>query len=174
MSLTRQQKEKTISKVQEDIKSSGSAVLLSFNKLTVEDINNFRDNLASKRGAMRVIPKRLLKIALENLKLNFNPSEHEGQIATIWGEDEVTPAKTTHEFSKGKDDVQLLAGVLNGNLLSGEEVTSLAKLPSLEELQRKLVGVLSGPACGFVSVLSGAQSHTVQVLRAISEQKQTS
>jgi large subunit ribosomal protein L10 len=171
MSLTRQQKEQSITETQKSISSATSVVFISYDGLTVDEANELRTSLHEAGGGMRVIPKRLLKIVLSNEKLDFDPKEHEGQIAVVWGEDAVAPAKVLNEFAKDHDSIKLLAGALEGNILSLEEVTALAKLPSREELLGQLVGALSGSARGLVSVLSGVQRNTVQVLKAIADQK---
>ena len=58
-------------------------------------------------------------------------------------------------------------------MLSVEEVSALAKLPSRQELLGLLVNVISGPARGLVTVFSGVQRNTVNVLKAIADQKES-
>lgn len=171
MSLTRQQKERSVSATQKNITSATSVVFISYDGLTVDEANELRTALHAENSGMRVIPKRLLKIVLSNIKLDFDPKEHAGQIAVVWGSDAVAPAKVLNTFAKDHDSIKLLAGTLEGNMLSLAEVTFLSKLPSHEELLGQLVRVLSGSARGLVSVLSGVQRNTVQVLKAIANQK---
>lgn len=150
-----------------------SVVFVSYDNLNVEEIGELRASLHKAGGGMRVIPKRLLKIALSNIKLDFDPTAQEGQLAVVWGDDAVAPAKTLNEFAQGHEEkIHLLAGTLEGGILSLEEVTALAKLPSRQELIGQLVSVIAGPARGLVTVLSGVQRNTVQVLKAIADQKQ--
>ena len=174
MSLTRQQKEEAVKEVEQGVSSATSVVFVAFNGLTVSHVTELRDRLFESGSRMRVIPKRLLKIALKNAGLGeYDPGASEGQVAVIWGPDTVAPAKTLYEFAKDKTEVlRLVAGVLEGRTLSIGEVTALAQLPSREQLLGQLVGVLSGPARGLVTVLSGVQRNTVYVLQAIKEQKE--
>jgi len=172
MSLTRKQKEHSVNKVQESISAASSVVFLAYNGLTVEEVNELRGNLHAIGGSMRVVPKRLLKIALHNIKLDFDPTAHAGQLAVVWGDDAVAPAKTLNAFvQKRQEKIRFLAGTLEGNMLSLEEVTSLSKLPSRDELIANLVSVIAGPTRGLVTVLSGIPRRAVRVLRAIAEQK---
>lgn len=173
MSLSRQQKEQGINEVQESMSSAVSVVFVSYDNLNVEEISELRASLHEAGGGMRVIPKRLLKIALSNLKLDFDPTQQEGQLAMVWGDDAVAPAKTLNEFAlQHEEKISLLAGTLEGNILSLEEVTALAILPSRQQLLGQLVSVIASPARGLVTVLSGVQRKTVQVLQAIKDQKQ--
>lgn len=173
MSLTRKQKEHSVNKVQESISAAASVVFLAYHGLTVEELNELRGNLRAAGGGMRVVPKRLLKIVLHNLKLDFNPTAHAGQLAVVWGDDAISPAKTLNAFvQKRQEKIRFLAGLLEGNMLSLAEVTSLSRLPSRDELLANLVCVIAGPARGLVTVLSGVPRRAVQVLKAIADQKQ--
>jgi large subunit ribosomal protein L10 len=172
MPLTRKQKEERVSAIQTDIQAATSAVFMSYDKLTVGEAEELRSNLFDVGSRMRVLPKRLLARVTEQLKIEFDPREHEGQIAVIWGNDTVAPAKTLHEFiQKDHKHVQILAGVLDGATLSADRVQVLAKLPSREQLLGQLVSVLAGPSRNFVSVLAGPSRALVYALQAIADRK---
>lgn len=173
MSLTRQQKEERVAKMEKTLSEATSVVFMAYDALPVGDSEELRDNLFAEKSNVQVIPKRLLRIALQNVKLEFNPVDQVGQVAVISGDDAVAPAKIAHTFAKDRDAVRLVAGVIEGELLSSEQVEALAKLPSKQELLGQLVSVMVGPMRGFQTVLTGAQRQTVQVLNAIAEQKNT-
>jgi large subunit ribosomal protein L10 len=172
MALTRQQKEQTVQEVQQDIAGATSVVFMAFDGLTISDVTELRDLLAAEGVSMRVMPKRLLRLVVKNANIDFDPQAHEGQVALVWGSDTVAPARILHTFAKTHDNITLLAGALEGNTLSFEQVTALAQLPTREQLLGQLVGVMAGPARGFVTVLTGVQRQTVYVLAAIAKNKQ--
>lgn len=173
MPLTRTQKEQAVQEVSDALPAATSVVFVGFSGLTVTDVNELRDKLYASGGRMRIVPKRLLKIALKNAHIDYDPSSHDGQMAVVWGTDVVTPAKIMYEFAKQKKDVmRLLAGALEGQTLTLEQVTSLAQLPSREQLLAQLVGVLAGPMRGLVSVMSGVPRSLVYVLQATKEHKE--
>ena len=117
--------------------------------------------------------KGLVKMARRIIKLDFDPTAHAGQLAVVWGDDAVAPAKTLNAFvQKRQEKIRFLAGTLEGNMLSLEEVTSLSKLPSRDELIANLVSVIAGPTRGLVTALSGIPRNMVQVLKVIADQKQ--
>lgn len=175
MALTRQQKEQVVKDISSALPEAASAAFVAFDGLSVTDVTQLRDDLYKAGVKMRVLPKRLLKIALKDAKIDFDPTGHDGQVAVVWGTDAVAPAKIIYEFaSKKKETLRLLAGVLEGRTLSLEEITSLAQLPSREQLLGQLVGVLAGPARGFVQVLSGVPRSLVYVLQAIKDKKPNS
>ncbi len=171
MPLTRPQKEKVVTKLGENISGATSVVFLSFDALNVEDVNALRDQLHAAGCGMNVVPKRLLNLVMRNAKLDFKPLEQPGQLAVIWGPDPVTPAKTIYEFAKKHGQIQLLAGTLEKELISLEQVNSLAQIPSREQLLGQLVGVLAAPMRGLVGALTGVPRAMVFVLKAIADQK---
>lgn len=171
MPLTRQQKEEVVQQVQQAASEATSIVFVGYNGLTLSQIEELRGKLYEAGCSMRVVPKRLLRLALQNAQLSFNPSEHEGQMALVWGTDAVAPAKTLHEFAKGKETIRLLAGALEGSVISLEQVQALAQLPSREQMIARLVGTIAGPLRGMVGVLSGVPRATVYVLQAIHDKK---
>jgi|SRR3989344_637165 len=171
MPLTRQQKETRVSEVGDTISASAGAVFLAYDALNVVDVNELRNKLFEAGCDMRVVPKRLLKIALTGANISFNPMEHTGQMAVISGKDGVSPAKVLFAFAKGKENLRLVAGLLDGKEITAADVIALAKLPSKQELLGQLVGVLSGPMRGMVQVLSGVPRGAVYVLQAIADQK---
>lgn len=172
MALTRQQKEKTVADIEQNVADATSVVFMAYDGLSISDVNELRDKLFEGGSRMQVIPKRLLRIAMQNQKREFDPTQHEGQVAVIWGSDAVAPAKVIYEFAEDKDNIQLLSGVLENEEITVEQVASLAKLPTREQLLGQLVGVLAGPARGFVTVLSGVPRNMVYVLQAIKDQKE--
>lgn len=173
MALTRKQKEEQVQEVAQSVQDSTAAVFIAFDGVSLADMTDLRDKLHAAGCHMRVVPKRLLKLAVQNAKLEFDPTAVEGQVAVAWGPDAVTPAKTLHEFVKKQEErMRLVGGSLEGETLSFEQVMSLAKLPSREQLLAQLLGVLSGPARGFAQVLSGVPRSAVYVLQAIKDQKE--
>lgn len=171
MPLTRVQKEKVVEQAGQDLAAAASVVFVAHDGLTLAQMKELRARLQAEGGNMRVIPKRLLRLVLQQAKWDFDPVAPEGQLAVAWGGDAVAPAKALHEFAKKHDGLKLLAGVLEGNMLSMQEVTSLAQLPSRQQLLGQLVGVLAGPARGLVAVLSGVQRQAIYVLVAIKDNK---
>lgn len=172
MALTRQQKEQQVEEAGQVIAGAVSLVFMGFDGLTLPEANELRDKLYAEGVSIRVMPKRLLRLALKKASIGFDPQTQEGQVALIWGADAVAPARVLHAFAKEHESVRLLAGSLEGNLLTLEEVTSLAQLPTRSALLGQLVGVLAGPARGLVAVLSGVQRQSLYVLQAIADAKQ--
>jgi large subunit ribosomal protein L10 len=80
--------------------------------------------------------------------------------------DVVEPTRILVEFAKKNNRLEIEAGVLDGRLLSREQIGSLAKLPSRDILLGKFLSVLVGVQTQFVTVLSAVPRGLVQVLEA--------
>ncbi len=170
--LTRQQKEEIVAKLTDEIKEAPSCVLADFKGLSANDMVELKQKLRSGGSTFQVIKKKLLAIALANNGIEINPKDYEGQIAISVSEDEVTSAKLIYETAKENENVKIVGGLLDGKLMSAQEINALAKLPSTDELRAKLVGQLQAPISGFVNTLAGVPRSFVQVLGAVRDNKE--
>ncbi len=174
MPKTKEQKKEILQKLEDKLKRSKSVVFAGFNALEVKDNEELRRNLQDNQAEYLVAKKTLLSLALRNsLKIEIDPKKFEGKLATVFSyEDEVAGAKAVANFTKGKEDkLYFLGGVLEGKLVSQEDVIALSKIPNREELYAQLVGSLNSPISGFVNVLAGSLRSFLYTLKAIEEQK---
>jgi large subunit ribosomal protein L10 len=173
MAKSKQQKEDAVKALQEIISNAKSAVIANHEGLTVNDSQLLREKCKEESVEFIAVKKTLLKLALEASGVNdADVKSMEGSLAiAISQEDEVAPAKILKEFSKTHEQVSFQGGVLEGSLISIEELTKLANLPSKQELLAKVVGSMKSPITGFVNVLSGNLRGLVCVLNAIKENK---
>ena len=57
-------------------------------------------------------------------------------------EDYLEPTKTIYEFTKKNDYYKIKGGVIEGKVMTTEEIITLAKLPSRQDLLSMLAGAL--------------------------------
>ena len=96
-----------------------------------------------------------------------------GQLGTGFAMNEVpTLAKALTEFAKEEEDLKIVGGLLDGELLSADEVKALAELPSLDELRAQIIGMLQAPARNLVGVFAGGVRQVVNVLDAYAKQEE--
>lgn len=170
--LNKEQKKEIVKDLVEKIKSSKSVIFSDFKGLSVKDMTDLRKELYENQSDFVVIKKTLINIALKEAGIDMDVRKIEGQIAlSISQKDEVAAAKILDKVAKANENLKIVAGILGENILSDEEVEALAKLPSKEELQAKMVGSINAPVSGFVNVLAGNIRGIVQVLKAVSEKK---
>ena len=172
MAITRQKKEEVVKDLVERLPKT-SVFLFADNKgIPVKDLSSFRRQLKKENIDFKVIKKTLLKKALEEAKIPMDAKNLEGQIAIVMGyQDEVSVPKFIYKFSKENNNLKIIKGFLGGKELSKEEVMSLAKLPTREELLGRLVYLVSSPITNFASVLQANTRNLVFALNQIQQHK---
>jgi len=171
MPLTREQKQNAIEDLKEKINKQKSIVFVDFSGINSKQNFELRDKLKEAGCLFKVVKKTLLKIAFEKCKIPFWQKMKEdipGQIALIFGfEEENESPKITYEFLKENKNLKILGGLFENNFKDTEEVITLAKLPSRQELLGKLTGTISAPISNFVSVLRGNIKGLITVLTKV-------
>ena len=82
-------------------------------------------------------------------------------------EDEINPAKVSHQFAKTQENFKILGGLFENRFIEKDRVLELAVLPSKEELLAKLVGSIAAPPVGLVNVLAGNIKGLINVLTKV-------
>ena len=170
MPKTRDQKKKEIEKLVDALSRMKSMVIVNYEKLKVNEINELRKSLREQRIDYFIAKKTLLKLALEKAKMKIDLKGFVGNQAIAFNyEDEVKAAKLLYEFSKTHENLKLTGGVMAKELIDKDKVLTLAKLPSLKELKAQAVYIIKSPISGFVHALKGNLSKLVCALKAIAE-----
>ena len=110
------QKEEKVKALAEEIKGANLVLIVDYRGTTVEDDTKLRKDLRECNGVSKVV-----KFAKE---------------------DYLSPLKVAYKFSTKHENYQIKGGFIEGKLMSKEEIITLAKLPSREELLSKLAGSL--------------------------------
>lgn len=139
------------------LKDADGLVLTEYRGLSVAEVTELRRKLAeSSQGVYKVAKNTLVRIALENLGQPQMDEYLAGPTAVaISRGDVVRLAKDLDEFAKKHDRFVIKAGLIDGQVFSGEQVKAIAKLPPREELVAKLLGSLQAPLYGLASVMIG-------------------
>lgn len=169
---TKEQKKKIVKDLAEKLKSSKAVVFSDFKSLSVKNLTALRRELREKDVDFQVLKKTLITIALKDAGIEMDAKKLEGQIAVaISAGDEVEAAKIIAKAAKANENLKIVGGLIGKNVLSGQEVLVLSKLPGKEEMLARLVGTINAPVSGFVNVLAGNLRGLVQVLKAVGESK---
>lgn len=139
------QKEEAVKKLAEELKDTKIILLADYRGINVEDVTKLRTELRGTNSEYKVIKNNIVKRALElNGESGLNDLL-EGPTAVITNkEDYLAPAKAIYNFTKGHDFYKIKGGIIEGKVMTAEEIITLAKLPSRQELLAKLAGALLG------------------------------
>lgn len=165
MPLTKEKKKKILEDLKEKIEKQKIIIFVDFTGLKVKDLSELREKLREVEGQIKVTKKTLAQLAFEKKNLKIDIKKMKGQIAFVFGfKDEISPAKILWQFSQGNQNLKILGGILEKKFLGAEKIVELAKLPTREELLRKLVGSIKAPILNFVSVLEGNIKGLINIL----------
>ena len=147
MSANFENKKVVVSEIEGLAKDAKSIVLVDYRGLTVAQATELRNNVRTAGGTYKVYKNRLMKIAFENLGIQFPASDFEGTTAVLFhSSDEVAPAKIALDGSKKfGNNLKLKSGYVNGKYFDLNEITALANIPSREVLVAQLLGMLTNP-----------------------------
>lgn len=170
MPKSKQQKQQDLEELTEKLKGVKSVVLTSYRGTTVKNIDVFRRTLQKENVFSKVYKISLLKKALEangvsNVKLDYKTPV----ILSLSYEDETTPARLVKNLSKEIKTIDILSGIVDGSIVSREQVIVLAELPSKQDLRGMLVRTINAPVSGFVNVLAGNIRGLINVLNAVAQ-----
>ena len=147
-------------------------VVMSYLGIDAEEATQMRATLREKDVRLRVVKNSLSRIALREIGREDLVGLIDGPTAIAsGGEDPIALAKLVAECAKGKDDVNILGGFCDGDMLSAEQVETFAKIPSREALYAQILGGIHGPLAGVAGMFASIQRSLVTALKAIADQK---
>jgi len=145
MPLLKSKKEEMIKDIEKAEKGSESVVFVNFHGISAGDETVLRRDLRNQNVAYRVSRKTLLKRALSG-KAEGELPELSGEVAMVYGEDQIVPAREIYNFQKShKGILNILGGIFEGKFIGGEKMMEIAMIPSREILLSKLAFLLKSP-----------------------------
>ncbi len=164
MTITKEKKKEIVEELRKNIAKQDGLFFINFKGVKGNEAIILRSELKKSGAKMVVARKTLVKIAFEKEGIDFDPLLLKGEAGFVFSfEDGINTAKVIHKFEK-EEKIILLGGIYEGNILTGEEVKTLAELLTREELLAKLLGTVSAPMRGFLQVLQGNTKGLINVL----------
>lgn len=173
MAKSRDRKEKEVKQFVDFAQKAKTLIFVRYKGVSVKAEHELRRKLRDSQSKYVAVKRTLLRKAFEEMKVPFDELKKEtGSMAAAFGlEDEISVARTLHQFSKENEGLQLVGGIFEGSYIGKEDVVRLANLPSKQELMAKLVYLVNSPLRGLVTVLSGPSRGLVQVLHQLQQKK---
>jgi len=173
--LDRSKKEIIVAELNEKLKRAKIAMLAGYSGIKVKDFEDLRNELRKNESEVKVVKNNLLGLALRDTDYGPLDSMLVGPRALILGYgDVVASTKVLVNFAKKNEALEIMGGVLEGAILSREQLSTLASLPGKGVLQAKLLSLFVAVPTRLVTVLSGVQRGLVQVLESYRLKKEQS
>ncbi|MDD4320895.1 MAG: 50S ribosomal protein L10 [Acidaminococcaceae bacterium] len=174
MHSIRPEKASKVTEIKEILSSAKCIVLVNYCGLTVAEDTKLRSSMRTAGVKYTVVKNTLLRIAAKEAGIEGMDAylEHNTAIA-VAPEDPVEVAKILNDFAKVHKALEVKAGVLDGKMITTDDIKALAALPSREVLLAKMLGSMQAPISGLVNVLQGTIRNFVYVLDAVRKEKES-
>ncbi len=152
------QKEELVNNLATELKDATLVLLVDYRGITVDDVTKLRTAVRETNGEYRVIKNNIIKRALNANGESGLDNLLEGPTALITSkEDYLSPTKAIYNFAKNNDFYKIKGGIIEGKVMTAEEIITLAKLPSRQELLAKLAGALLGNITKLAATLDAVR-----------------
>ena len=172
--MKRSEKKDFVSNLKEDFSNATSVIVAEYSGLTVNETEQLRKEMRDNGAKFKVTKNRLTKLAIAETQFKEMSDLFKGPTAIAYSADPVAPAKVAVNFEKKFDKFKIIGGGYNGEKINKDKINFLAKLPSLDELRGKLIGLISAPAQKIAAIAVEPSGQIARLLSAKSSNSQES
>lgn len=167
MAVSKAKKIETLEQYNELFDKAKSVIITQYGGMTMKDMDKVRKSLRDVDAEFHVTKNTLALRALKNKGYDVPEKWLTGATAVAFCfKDTAAVAKNLGTLGKDIDKLKVVGGVLDGKTITTEMVTAIASLPSLDVLRAQLIGIVTQPATGIVSVLNAAIGSVMYALQA--------
>ncbi|MDD4066689.1 MAG: 50S ribosomal protein L10 [Clostridia bacterium] len=136
-------KEEEVKIISDKVKGSKAIIVVEYRGVNAEQITNIRADLRKCNAEYKVTKNNIIKRGFEDAGIKELDDSFVGPVAVVYGkEDYLEPAKILYNFSKDNEFYKIKSGIIDGKIVTAEDIITLAKLPSREVLIAQLAGSL--------------------------------
>lgn len=168
--MDRSTKEAWVAELNATLQDASFVAVTHYKGLSVKEMEGLRVKMREAGAAFRVTKNRLTRLALSGTKFEGLSDLMTGPTAIAYSEDPVAAAKVCADFAKGNEKLVIMGGSLDGVSLDTAGVQALAKMPSLDELRAKIVGMINTPATRIAGILGQPGASVARVISARAQQ----
>lgn len=162
MSAIIEAKKQLVDEIAEVLSNSVSTVIVDYRGLTVAEVTDLRSQLREAGVEYKLYKNTMVRRAAEKAGIEGLDEFLTGPTAIATSsEDAVAAAKVISGFAKDHEALEIKSGVIEGNVITAEEVKTVGSLPSHDGLVSMLLSVLQAPVRNFA-----------YAVKAIGEQKE--
>ncbi len=166
--MNRDQKENFIKNIKSIMSENSLVLVFHYRGMSMNEMTDLRVQSFNSGCNIKVTNNRLTKLALKETNKIDLSDFFDGPTAIAYSNDPVSLSKLLVEFAKNNNNLVVLGGIMDNEILSVEKIEILSKLPSLEEIRAKLIGLISTPAQKISSVLIAPSGDLARVFNAYS------
>jgi large subunit ribosomal protein L10 len=161
-----------VSALKDKLAENSSLIFVDYRGISAENIKALRKELNKSDTTINIVKNTLFKIAMKDSGFPEIEAAVVDPTAVVFSKDDITlSAKTIRDAAKKSATLTIKGGIMDGVVLSPEQVMKVADLPPKEILLSQLVGAVQGPISGFVFSCKGIINNLVYTLSAVKDKK---
>jgi len=166
--MSRENKAKIIDNIEEEFNKCTIGILTDYRGLGTTQLTAIRRKIQEAGGDYKVVKNTLARFAATKTGKEDLVESLVGPIAIAFGYDDITsPAKALAAYMReSRINIDIKGGFTGNKVLTPQQVTSLATLPTRELLLAQMLGGMKSPISGLVNCLSGPIRGLLGVLQA--------
>ena len=168
--MTKEQKKVYIDEMSKQFENSKAVMVTHYQGLTMPQIDELRSKMREHGIIFKITKNRITKLALEKTRCKDLAGLFTGPTAVAFGEDAIISARILSKFAKDNENLKLIGGIMENEVLDQAGVQNVATLPTLDEARANIVGILNAPASKLVSIFL-ARSEKMGSLSAENSEK---
>ncbi len=172
--MTRDEKTAAIAELKEELGSSPFFYLTDSSTLTVAKINKFRRMCFDQGITVKVAKNTLIQKALESEPESKGYAALYGSLSgpttILISSNPKAPAKLLEDFRKTEERPLLKAAYIDSSVYIGDDqLATLVKLKSKEEMVGEIIGLLQSPGRRLASQLTASGSKIAGIVKTLEE-----
>ena len=164
--MDRSEKKQLVSSLRQGLIESNLVVVAHQTGLTVAEVSNLRRQMREEGVQFKVAKNTLARLAVVETQNESIHSLLSGPTTLAYSKDPVAAAKVAVKFAKNNEKFKIIGGALSGKVLNEMEIETLSKLPSLDELRAKIIGIISTPATRIAGIMQAPAGQLARVFSA--------
>ena len=151
--MNKDQKKNYITEMTNQFENSKAIMVTHYQGLTMPQLDELRLKMRENGIIFKITKNRITKIALEKTKCKSLSDLFTGPTAVAFGDDAIMSARILSKFAKDNENLKLIGGMMENEVLDQAGVMNVASLPTLDEARANIVGILNASASKLVSIL---------------------
>jgi large subunit ribosomal protein L10 len=164
--MDRAQKAESIETLKGVFDGAGAVVVTHYLGLTVAEMTDLRGRLRNEGAQLKVVKNTLVQKALNGSVGEAGDALFTGPVAIAYAPDPVSAAKVATQYAKDNEKFTVVGGLMGLEVLDKASIAALARLPSLDQLRAKIIGLLQAPATKIAGVLQAPAGQLARVVGA--------
>src|SRR6201994_2476725 len=171
MALSKSKKNEKVKQLASELEHSTSAIIGTFTGLTAAKDFDLRKTIRAAGGSYHVVKNKLAAKSAQGTKVEKALQGLKGVSSVAYTSgDPVALAKALSTWVKDNAEFTFKLGIIDGKVITVEEVGQLATMPGKEEIYSKLLFLLQSPAQRLVTVINATGRDLAVVVNMAAEQ----